>query len=496
MRKRGKRITGLLVLALLALSVPGLSAAQEPVQCESDYIVKSGDWLGKIADEQLGDGSLYPAIVLATNARSATDDSYATIADPWRIEPGWKLCLPSVQAAQSGFTVGALENADYLSEWTASGKAPLTDGQYEESIVPGSASKIAVLLGDRMAFGYASDGRPLAAVILYTNSGGSGTFRNLSTVVDQDGLLVNTATTLLGDRVKISSLAVRGGEIVVDMVTQGPTDPFCCPTQRVVQTYALQGDQLTQTSSVVVADNEIAEAIPLEGTLWKLDGYLGGQAKWAYVTPGSVVTVKLEAGQAGGTAGCNQYFGPYERSGTSLTFGLIGATMMSCAPEALMDQEGAYLAALESAASYQIAVSQLKVANAAGETVLTFTVLEPMPLTGTPWRLAGYHDGKGGFVSILSDTEIAATFGDDGAVAGSAGCNNYTGSYALEGGAITFGPLATTRKMCGDPAGVMEQENDYLAALASATTVQIEGHGLTLINADGVRVAAFTAPEA
>ena len=91
-------------LALLALSLPGLSVAQETVQ---------------------------------------------------------NLCLPGDQMAQSGFTVKALKNIEYLSEWTASGKAMLTDGEYRESIAPGSASKIVVILSDRLAFGYTKDAQLL-----------------------------------------------------------------------------------------------------------------------------------------------------------------------------------------------------------------------------------------------------------------------------------------------------------------------------------------------
>jgi hypothetical protein len=245
--RRPTTVVAILVSLALILNVP--SVAQEPVECGSDYVVQTGDWLAKIADQHYGDYSLYPAIVLATNARSASDDSYATITDPWLIEPGWKFCIPSIQTARSGFTVDVLENAEYLSEWTASGKASLTDGEYRESIVPGAATQIVVLLSDRMAFGHTSDGKPLTVVILITAPGGSGTFYYLAAVVEQDGQPVNVAATLLGDRVKINSLAMEGGEIVVDMVTQGPDDPMCCPTQRVVERYTLQGDQLVQTSS-------------------------------------------------------------------------------------------------------------------------------------------------------------------------------------------------------------------------------------------------------
>jgi heat shock protein HslJ len=117
-------------------------------------------------------------------------------------------------------------------------------------------------------------------------------------------------------------------------------------------------------------------------------------------------------------------------------------------------------------------------------------------LTGTTWWLNGYHDGQSGFVSVLSGTEITALFGDDGQVSGSAGCNNYSASYTVKDGVITFGPAATTRKACAEPEGIMTQESAYLAALESVVAFQIEGDELTLTNTEGVRVATFTAFDA
>ena len=60
----------------------------------------------------------------------------------------------------------------------------------------------------------------------------------------QNGRPVNVATTLLGDRVKVDAVAIQNDQIVVDMVAHAPTDPLCCPTQRVLVTYELRGDQL------------------------------------------------------------------------------------------------------------------------------------------------------------------------------------------------------------------------------------------------------------
>ncbi len=85
-------------------------------------------------------------------------------------------------------------------------------------------------------------------MILYSSGGGSGTFYELHAMVVRNGQPHDAAWTPLGDRVQINSLAIQNGEILVDMVTHGPEDPMCCPTQQVVQTYALQGDELVLTS--------------------------------------------------------------------------------------------------------------------------------------------------------------------------------------------------------------------------------------------------------
>ena len=44
---------------------------------------------------------------------------------------------------------------------------------------------------------------------------------------------------------------------------------------------------------------------------------------------------------------------------------------------------------------------------------------------------------------------------------------------------------------CEDPAGIMDQEQQYLAALQTAATYQIEGNVLELRTADGALAADF-----
>jgi heat shock protein HslJ len=299
-----------------------------------------------------------------------------------------------------------------------------------------------------------------------------------------------------------SSLTLEPGPTTLAVCDPGSLDTTYLARLGDVVSFVLEDDKLflniKYDSGNMVFSHDPTPVVALEGTLWTLDEYVNSQGEWVNVLPDAEVRAEFEAGQVTGNAGCNSYFGAYESDGHSLTLGAIGMTEMYCYPEALMDQESAYLAALESAASYQIAEGKLQIANADGQRVLTFSVLESAPLTGTTWQLTGYNDGQGGYVSVLSGTEITAVFGDDGKVAGSAGCNNYTASYALQDTAITFGSAATTRKMCDQPDGIMEQESAFLAALESAAGYQIEGDVLMLTDADGVRLAAFTAfdPEA
>lgn len=89
----------------LAITTPMADAASEaeamsedsssPSQADGQaYIVQADDWLSKLADKFYGDMFTYPAIVEATNAEAAQDDSFAVIDNPDLIEIGQKLWIP------------------------------------------------------------------------------------------------------------------------------------------------------------------------------------------------------------------------------------------------------------------------------------------------------------------------------------------------------------------------------------------------------------------
>jgi putative lipoprotein len=70
-------------------------------------------------------------------------------------------------------------------------------------------------------------------------------------------------------------------------------------------------------------------------------------------------------------------------------------------------------------------------------------------------------------------------------MSGSRGCNRLTGTFTLNGSALTFGPLAGTGMACPRPA--MELERRF-AALASVTGYVIDGEVLTSKGTSGAVV--------
>lgn len=490
-----KWIPGIVAFAILALVLPGAAVAQEPVACAHTYVVQPGDWLAKIAARTYDNPWAYPIIVFATNSAVPYGDGFQVISDPNLIEPGWKLCIPDAETAMGAVGVDTLKNIAYQSDWTKEGTAPLVDGEYSEPAAPGSATKTVVKLHDRMAFGYTADGQQLAAAVLVTDPGGSGTFYELAAIAFQDGKPQHVASALLGDRVQIQSLALQDGEIVVEMIAQGPNDPMCCPTQHVVERYVLQGEELAQVSSEVAAD-----APDIAGVVWEWERFVGGDGSATEVDDPSRYTLVLNAdGTYQVRADCNRAGGGYTLDEAHLTLQPGPTTLAECEPGSLYD---AFLARLGDVRTYvREDESDWLVLNLwadAGDMffrpvkAVHLPEAAAMPLEGTSWKLASYHDGVSALASVLNGTEITAAFAG-GKLTGSAGCNSYSASYEGEGDALTFGPAATTRKMCAEPQGIMEQEQAYLAALESVAGYRIQGGRLELLDTKGTPVATFVA---
>lgn len=139
------------------------------------------------------------------------------------------------------------------------------------------------------------------------------------------------------------------------------------------------------------------------------------------------------------------------------------------------------------------------VTTAAADPTTTDAAYPEAPaLAGTDWNVILYVEGSS-MVELWPGTEITLSFGD-GTISGSGGCNQYDGTYAVDGPydeftegvrdeadgqAITVDIVAVTEIGCTEPSGVMDQESEYLKALESSARWLIARGNLLLRTPDG-----------
>jgi len=242
-----------------------------------------------------------------------------------------------------------------------------------------------------------------------------------------------------------------------------------------------------------------AEGDSLDGTSWILTDYSEGTSVFA-VPEGITITGAFADGQFTGRA-CNNYFTAYTVEGNSLSFDVVGSTMMLC-EEPLSQIEATYFASLENVTNFAIEGGILKFLDDNGHLIAAFTddmTVNPDPahvqeggsnLAGTNWQVTGYTvDGT----FSTPDSSFAATlnFGDDGSYSGQV-CNGYSGAFTTEGNTISFGPAVMTMMACMGPVG--EFEPIFHSLLATATSFEMMvGHELSLMNDAGEVVLQFAA---
>ena len=224
----------------------------------------------------------------------------------------------------------------------------------------------------------------------------------------------------------------------------------------------------------------------LTGSIWLLVD-LNGEP----VQTGTVITAEFtEDSRVSGNSGCNSYNTTYELSSNKIEFGeQIAATLMAC-PEPVMEQESAYLEALLNTTEFEIIEDELVLYGGDKVELARFRAVD-QGLAGTSWKVIAYNNGKEAVVSLIGGTEITAEFDQEGQLTGNAGCNNYFASFETDGDAISIGPAGSTRMACSEPEGVMEQEQQYLAALEMADSYKIDGMNMEMRTAEGALVANF-----
>lgn len=219
---------------------------------------------------------------------------------------------------------------------------------------------------------------------------------------------------------------------------------------------------------------------------WQLNEIVG--ADGTMVTPITIPTLVFEDDGVAGNASCNQYFGPYEIDGSSISFGQLASTQMFCDVPGVMEQETAYLAALASVDTWSMDGETLTLSS--GDTALLVFEAISQDLAGSSWDLLAYNNGTGGFQSTVIDVPVSAVFADDGTLSGSAGCNTYSATWEADGDKLEIGAVASTLMACADEA-VNQQETRYLELLDLADTYRIDAATLDIFDAEGTRILQY-----
>jgi len=122
---------------------------------------------------------------------------------------------------------------------------------------------------------------------------------------------------------------------------------------------------------------EETPADPLAGTKWQVRSYYSAAEAGGMASPtgGVQLTAEFADGNVAGSSGCNTYTAGYTLDGDSLSIGDAASTMMFC--DGLMDQEIAFLAALQSASSFKLETNQLHILNDQDEVVVDFVPYQP-----------------------------------------------------------------------------------------------------------------------
>ncbi len=230
--------------------------------------------------------------------------------------------------------------------------------------------------------------------------------------------------------------------------------------------FVLASAMLAMSVTVVGAQSPSATSDGLDGTSWAVTA-IGG-------TPASGATLVFTDGMAGGFAGCNSYRAEYQSVDGTPIFGPVATTLKAC-DEAVMAFERSYLEALATVAGYAVGDGTLYLTDASGAEVLAFQAQAPASLEGS-WEITGYLVGSGTTAAVTSPlvgTQPVVTFGPDGILSGTAGCNQFSGGFGIEGANITIGPLMSTMMACEDP--LMEQETAVMRALEGAATWSVTG---------------------
>ena len=197
----------------------------------------------------------------------------------------------------------------------------------------------------------------------------------------------------------------------------------------------------------------------------------------------SFTGVQTDDSTVEGHTGCNGFSGTVEVGADgSFNSGDFSVTLMGC-PDGVGTQEGRILAHMSAADTWTVDGDTASLSSD-GAVVLALSRIDAS-LAGSFWMVTSINNQSGGVQSVLAGTEPMLAFQTDGLLFGTTGCNDLTGVYNFKESSIQIVEIAVNRGFCDTPDGVMDQEQNMVAALENAATYTINGVSLNLRDKDG-----------
>ena len=103
---------------------------------------------------------------------------------------------------------------------------------------------------------------------------------------------------------------------------------------------------------------------------------------------------------------------------------------------------------------------------------------EPASLLAGEWVVEDIDN-----TGVIDNSHATLSFSDDGRLAGTGSCNNYSAPYTLGGEGLSIGPAAATMKACA-PA-LMNQERKFFDSLAKTGRFEIDETGALILSGPG-----------
>lgn len=225
----------------------------------------------------------------------------------------------------------------------------------------------------------------------------------------------------------------------------------------------------------------------VEGVEWLLAEMSDG-SEMNPLPPEVPVTMTLLDGVAAGTSGCNDYHGAYTINADEIVFGQIASTVKVC-DDAAMIVESNYIQALSYVARFGVRDTGLLFVSPPGAALLAYAPKPTGSIVGD-WTVTAYQNAQGAIVAPQDGVPLTTSFKADGTLTGNDGCNEFTGTYTIEGPRIVIAGLAGTRAACSS-ADLSDQETQFLAMLQASTIWTVSDTDLAFRGTNGIQTLTY-----